>query len=75
LHKYLALGYNKFDTMTTTKRARSEAARMLARWSVKARKEKWGEDEFKRRLQEWGRLGGRPRLSGKERKPTTKGTK
>lgn len=43
-----------------TKQA-SEAARLLARRSVKARRKKWGEDEFTRKLQEWGKLGGRPR--------------
>ena len=52
--------------MATTKRARSEAARMLAKRSVKARKEKWGEDELKRRMQEWGSLGGRPKDTGQQ---------
>ena len=32
----------------------------MGRRSVKARKEQWGESEFKRRMQEWGKLGGRP---------------
>jgi hypothetical protein len=39
----------------------SEAARLLAQESVRARREKWGEDEFVRRLIQWGKLGGRPR--------------
>ena len=39
---------------------------MLAKRSVKARKEKWGEDEFKRRMQEWGSLGGRPKGAGQK---------
>jgi hypothetical protein len=38
----------------------SEAARLLARKSVRARREKWGEREFARRMREWGKLGGRP---------------
>jgi hypothetical protein len=39
----------------------SEAARLLAQESVRARREKWGEDEFVRRMSQWGKLGGRPR--------------
>jgi len=31
------------------------------------RREKWGEKEFKRRLREWGKLGGRPKGSGRKR--------
>lgn len=46
-----------------TKQA-SEAARLLARRSVKARREQWGEDAFKAKLQQWGKLGGRPRKDG-----------
>jgi hypothetical protein len=38
----------------------TEAARELARRSVRARRDKWGEKEFVRRLREWGKLGGRP---------------
>jgi len=37
----------------------------MGRRSAKARIEQWGEEEFKRRLQEWGKLGGRPK-SGDE---------
>jgi hypothetical protein len=39
----------------------SEAARLLAQESVRARREKWGEEEFVRRMIQWGKLGGRPR--------------
>jgi len=39
----------------------SEAARLLAQRSVSARRERWGEQEFQRRMREWGKLGGRPR--------------
>jgi hypothetical protein len=40
----------------------SEAARLLARKSVRVRREKWGDAEFVRRMREWGKLGGRPRM-------------
>jgi hypothetical protein len=46
------------------KKAASEAARLMARRSVKARIQKWGKEEFQRRMQEWGRLGGRPPKRG-----------
>jgi hypothetical protein len=46
--------------------AASDAARLMARRSIKARREKWGEAEFQRKMQEWGRLGGRPKGSGKK---------
>jgi hypothetical protein len=54
--------------MRISKHKASEAARTLGQRSVKARKEEWGEDEFNRRLQEWGKLGGRPKGSGKTQK-------
>jgi hypothetical protein len=44
----------------------NEAASLLAKRSVEARKKKWGKQEFKRRMQEWGKLGGRPKGSGKK---------
>jgi hypothetical protein len=44
----------------------SEAARMLARKSVEARKRKWGEKGFQAKMRTWGKLGGRP--PKKERK-------
>lgn len=47
-----------------TKQA-SEAARLLARRSVRARREAWGDAEFTRKLRAWGKLGGRPRGSRK----------
>ena len=43
----------------------SKAARELAKRSIRARREKWGEKEFLRRMREWGKLGGRPRKQGK----------
>jgi hypothetical protein len=36
--------------------------------SVQARVEAWGKREFVKRMQEWGKLGGRPRGSGKKQK-------
>jgi hypothetical protein len=59
--------------MAGKKKAVSDAASMMARRSVKARIEKWGEAEFQRKMQEWGKMGGRPKGSGK--KQTKKGGK
>ncbi len=39
----------------------SKAARELAKRSVAARRLKWGNKGFRKRLQAWGKLGGRPR--------------
>jgi hypothetical protein len=44
---------------------KNEAAQMLAKRSVRARREKWGEKEFLRRMRKWGKLGGRPPKKGK----------
>jgi len=48
-----------------------QAARELARLSVEVRKAKWGEEGFKRRLRAWGKLGGRPKGSGKNKPQAT----
>ncbi len=45
----------------------SHAASLLGRKSVEARKKKWGKKEFVRRLRAWGKLGGRPKGSGKKK--------
>jgi len=50
-----------------------KAAEALARRSIEARKNAWGEDEFRNRMREWGKLGGRPKGSGKNQ--TKKGGK
>jgi hypothetical protein len=55
------------------KKTVSDAASLMGRRSAKARKEKWGEAEFQRKMQEWGKMGGRPKGSGK--KKTEKGGK
>ena len=43
----------------------NQAASLLGRKSAEARKKAWGKKEFVRKMQEWGKLGGRPRGSGK----------
>lgn len=37
----------------------SSAARALAQRSVEARRRKWGGEGFRRRMREWGKLGGK----------------
>ncbi|MGI9071911.1 MAG: hypothetical protein ACR2JB_11515 [Bryobacteraceae bacterium] len=46
--------------------AASRGARAMAKRSVQARKEAWGEEEFNRRMREIGKLGGRPKGTGKK---------
>lgn len=41
-------------------RSLTSAASILGRRSVEVRREKWGEEEFLRRMRAWGKLGGRP---------------
>ncbi len=43
----------------------SQAASLLGRKSAEARRKKWGKKEFVRKMQEWGKLVGRPKGSGK----------
>lgn len=43
------------------------AASALGRRSAEVRIEKWGRREFVRRMREWGKLGGRPKGSGKRK--------
>ena len=57
----LALGYR-----VRMKKA-SDAARELAKHSVKARKQKWGKKGFRERMRAWGKLGGRPSKKGKSK--------
>ncbi len=45
----------------------SGAASLMGRRSAEAREKKWGKKEFVRRMQEWGKLGGRPKGSGKKK--------
>jgi hypothetical protein len=46
----------------------SRAARLLGRRSAEARIKKWGKREFVKKMQEWGKLGGRPKGSGERQK-------
>jgi hypothetical protein len=50
----------------------SKAASILGLKSAEARRKKWGEKEFKRRMREWGKLGGRPKKQEQSRKEKTK---
>ena|ERR1700690_3842132 len=43
----------------------TDAARELAKRSIRARRQKWGTDGFRERMREWGKLGGRPRKEGR----------
>jgi hypothetical protein len=43
----------------------SKAASLMGRRSAKARQKKWGKKEFVRKMQEWGKLGGRPKGTGR----------
>jgi len=44
----------------------NKAASLMGRKSAEARQKKWGKKEFVRRMREWGKLGGRPKGSGKK---------
>jgi len=41
----------------------SRAASLMGRRSAEARIKAWGKKEFTKRMQEWGKLGGRPKGS------------
>ena len=45
-----------------------KAASVMGRKSAQAGQKKWGKKEFVRRMQEWGKLGGRPKGTGKKSK-------
>ena len=59
LDNNLTIGY-----INSMKKA-SEAARELAKRSVAVRRLKWGKNGFRKRMQAWGKLGGRPPKEGK----------
>jgi hypothetical protein len=46
----------------------SQAASILGKKSAEARRKAWGEREFIKRMRAWGKLGGRPKGSGKKSK-------
>ena len=45
----------------------SKAASLMGRKSVEIRTKKWGKKAFVRKMQEWGKLGGRPKGTGKKK--------
>jgi hypothetical protein len=54
--------------MKTPNKKASAAACLLGKRSANVRRKKWGKAEFERRMREWGKLGGRPKGSGKKDK-------
>jgi len=44
-----------------------KAASLMGRRSAQARAMKWGKEEFTKKMREWGKLGGRPKGSGKKK--------
>lgn len=46
----------------------SSASSLMGRRSAKIRIQKWGKREFVAKMREWGKLGGRPKSSGKKEK-------
>jgi len=48
----------------------SKAASLMGHKSAEVRSKKWGKKEFVRKMQEWGKLGGRPKGSDKAKKKT-----
>jgi hypothetical protein len=44
----------------------SRAASLMGHKSAEARIKKWGKREFIRKMQEWGKLGGRPKGTTKQ---------
>jgi len=60
LDNNLALAYH-FSYMSKA----TEAARELAKRSIAVRRKKWGAEGFRKRMQTWGKLGGRPRKEGR----------
>jgi hypothetical protein len=50
------------------KTSASEAASQLGKRSAAARRKAWGEAEFKKRMKQYGKLGGRPKGNSKKQK-------
>ncbi len=68
----LTIGYNDQVKQTPV----SHAASLLGKRSAQARKAKWGEEEFLRRMRKWGKLGGRPKnIEADTSKPVRKSKK
>ena len=49
-------------------RSVNQAASLLGKRSAEVRKKAWGAKEFKKRMQAWGKLGGRPKRANNDRK-------
>ena len=58
--------------MTPTQQQINRAASLMGKRSAAVRRQKWGEKEFIRKMQEWGKLGGRPRKAAVEARPKSK---
>ncbi len=68
----LTIGYNNY---MAKKQSVKEAASLMGKRSAAARRKKWGKEEFVRRMQEYGKLGGRPKkATGKKRKEQKEAT-
>ena len=46
----------------------SEVMSLMGKRSASAREKAWGKTEFKKRMREYGKLGGRPRKADKKEK-------
>ena len=46
----------------------AEVMSLMGQRSAEVRRKKWGKKEFKKRMQDWGKLGGRPRTKRGEGK-------
>jgi hypothetical protein len=46
----------------------NEAASALGKRSAEVRQKMWGKKEFLKRMREYGKLGGRPKMADKDRK-------
>ena len=51
-----------------TNRSVNQAASLLGKRSAEERKKTWGAKEFKKRMREYGKLGGRPKKNDSKRK-------
>ena len=54
--------------MSPKSRKISEAASAMGKRSAEARRDKWGQREFLRRMREYGKLGGRPKQGNGKKK-------
>jgi hypothetical protein len=45
----------------------AEVMSLMGQRSAEVRRKKWGKKEFKKRMQDWGKLGGRPKKVDKQK--------